>query len=215
MVVLLIGAILWDWYEITKENIRHRYISKPLSVALIIVLFLTQIHTYQYPVWLFLFGLILGLCGDIFLLFYRDTFFIIGLASFLLGHIAYIIGFFSSGIASPFWAAVVLVVPVGILIFFILKSILPHTEKEMKTAVLAYGIVIGTMLYSALSLMLKSSWDTTATILAIAGAALFVTSDMLLAKWKFLGTNTEFWPMVTYHAAQIAIAAAVVIQFPG
>jgi hypothetical protein len=71
------------------------------------------------------------------------------------------------------------------------------------------------MLYSALSLMLKSSWDTTATILAIAGAALFVTSDMLLAKWKFQGTNTEFWPMVTYHAAQIAIAAAVVIQFPG
>lgn len=215
LVVLLMGAILWDWYEITKGNIRHRYISKPLSVALIIVVFLTQIQTLNFPVWVFLIGLLLGLLGDILLLFYKDTFFIIGLASFLLGHIAYIIGFMSGGGIFPLWGAFAFIVPVAVIVFLILRMILPYAEKEMKTAVLVYGIVIGTLLYSTLCLVLKSSWNSTATILAIAGAALFVTSDMLLAKWKFMGTNTEFWPMVTYHAAQIAIGAAVVIQFAG
>lgn len=213
LIVLMIGAILWDWYEVRKKNNKLRYISKPLSVSLIIILFVTQVNSLATPVWIFLVGLLLGLTGDILLLFYTDTWFILGLSSFLLGHIAYIIGFFSFGVTELIWSATLLLLPVIGVIVWILRELLPHTEKEMKVAVISYGIVIGTMLYSTLCLMLKPPWDTTATILAIIGASLFVTSDMLLAKWKFLGTNSEFWPMVTYHLAQISIAASVLIQF--
>ena len=213
LIALMIGFILWDWYNIHFEKHKLRFLTKPVSVALIIVVFLTRVDSLATPVWIFLVGLILGLCGDILLMFQKDMWFIAGLFSFLLGHIAYVIGFFSVGIASPLWAVLLLLVPVYGVVAFVLIPILKATEKEMKVSVFAYGLVIGAMLFSALTLILKPNWDSTAVVLAITGAGLFVTSDAMLAAWKFLDKNTEFWPMVTYHLAQMAIAASVLVQF--
>ena len=213
LIVLMVVFILWDWYNIHIGNKKLRFLTKPFSVALIIVVFFTQVKSLEMPVWIFLVGLLLGLCGDILLMFPADKWFIAGLSSFLLGHIAYVIGFFLAGTASPLWAVLLLLVPVYGVLAFILVPILKVTEKEMKVSVFAYGLVIGAMLFSALTLILKPDWDTTAVVLAITGAGLFVTSDAMLAAWKFLDRNTEFWPMVTYHLAQMAIAAAVLVQF--
>jgi uncharacterized membrane protein YhhN len=198
---------------IIRDNRKIRFITKPVSVALIIAVFLTQIDSLAWPVWIFLLGLVLGLCGDILLMLPKDIWFLAGLGSFLLGHVAYIIGFFSRGIVDPWWAAIMLLIPVVGIIILALRPIMKVTEKEMKASVLAYGIVIGTMLWSAIALFFKSAWNPTAAILAVTGASLFVTSDTMLAVWKFMKKNTEFWPMVTYHLAQMAIAAAVILQF--
>lgn len=211
--LLMIAGIGWDWFETAKVNKKHRYLSKPLSVALIIGVFLTQIESIQSPVWIFLLGLLLGLGGDILLMFQDDKWFMAGLGSFLLGHIAYIIGFFSLGKVEPIWLALLLLVPIAMIVGAILRPLLKATDRKMEICILAYGVVIGTMLFSTLCLLFNPAWDRTASILAVAGAGLFVTSDALLASWKFLGKNSEFWPMVTYHLAQIAIAASVVVQF--
>ena len=207
------AVILWDWLETARGEVKRRYVSKPLSMALIIAVFLTQFDDFSFPVWIFLAGMIFGLGGDIFLMFEGDGWFVAGLSSFLIGHIAYIIGFFfSDSVDSIVWA-ILLLIPVAVLVSGLMRRIIPNAEKAMKAPVLVYGIVIGLMLYCTLTLILKPEWGLTAIVLAIAGGSLFVLSDSLLALDKFMAPKPAVFVMVTYHLAQIAIAASVVLQF--
>jgi uncharacterized membrane protein YhhN len=217
VLVLAMVFILWDWYETRRMSVKIRYLTKPMATALIWLGLVLHLPTLSWPVWLFVVGLALGLAGDVFLMFRGESFFKAGLASFFLGHIAYVIGFFVSGsVQSGVLALLIVLLPIAILVFFY-RIIISKVEGSLKMPVIAYSLVINLMLYMALLNIFRPEWGVTATILSIIGSALFVLSDSLLAYDKFARPpgppRDELWVMITYHLAQISIAAAVVLRF--
>lgn len=214
---LAVVFIVWDWYETRRMSVKIRYLTKPMATALIWLGLVLHLPTLSWPVWLFSVGLALGLAGDIFLMFRGESFFKAGLASFLLGHIAYIIGFLVSGsVQSAGWALLLAILPIAILVIFY-RLIITKVDGGLKPPVIAYSLVINLMLFMALLNILRAEWVATTTILSIIGSALFVLSDSLLAYDRFARPpgppRDELWVMITYHLAQISIAAAVVLRF--
>jgi len=154
--------------------------------------------------WSIVLALVFGWLGDIFLLKGSvSRFFILGLASFLLGHICYIIAMY--GFARPFHTAafvisIAVAVCLGILIFKIVRP-----SAEMKIPVIAYEATIMTMAVFALQLFLaqRSAFG----VLVLAGSLCFVVSDTTLAYDTFRKgpKYAAFIIMLTYIAAQLLI----------
>jgi uncharacterized membrane protein YhhN len=216
---LAVVFIVWDWYETRRMSVKIRYLTKPMATALIWLGLVLYLPSLSWPVWLFVVGLALGLAGDIFLMFRGESFFKAGLASFLMGHIAYVIGFaFSGSLGNTVWVVMLAVLPMVILAFFY-RLIITKVVGTLKPPVIAYSLVINLMLFMALLNIIRGEWGTTATILSIAGSALFVLSDTLLAYDRFARPpgppRDELWVMITYHLAQISIAVAVFLRFAG
>jgi uncharacterized membrane protein YhhN len=142
--------------------------------------------------------------GDILLMF--EGKFILGLASFLLAHLSYILAFLADNKGWVFsksdrlWAALLIVV-LGIGFIFYLSPYL----GSLKTPVFLYSSAILTMLLATLnrwkSVRIESfHW-------VFVGAVLFVISDSLLAVNKFAHPFylANFLIMLTYGVGQYLI----------
>jgi uncharacterized membrane protein YhhN len=151
-------------------------------------------------------GLFFCLLGDIFLL--EDKTFVLGLASFLAGHLCFITGFgivnhSAGGMLSEAWILLPLLV-YGAAMYLILA---PHLGK-MKLPVVVYMVAILLMAWQALTFGVNVGGMAT---LASAGAVLFVISDSTLAYNRF---RREFMPaelliLSTYWSAILLIALSV------
>ena len=145
--LLLLGGLL---YFEKKENRTGVLLTKTPLSALFIVAALVQPHvsaTYFYPL---LTGLIFCMAGDIFLALPQKKMFLWGLVSFLLGHVGYIVAFFSVSQVN-LWTGigVIITLAAGVRVFIWLR---PHLGS-MKLPVLMYVIVISLMLCGALSIL--------------------------------------------------------------
>ncbi len=144
----------------------------------------------------------LCLAGDVFLLL-PEGFFLLGLASFLLGHVAFIVVFLLAGTTS--WWAFAAVAGAAGLRATVGGRILDATSDRMRRPVLAYLLVI--------SLMAIAAWATGEPWL-MAGAALFVASDTMLGWNRFVAARR--WMglavIVTYHLAQVSFAVWAVTR---
>jgi len=146
-------------------------------------------------------GLSLSLAGDVFLMLPRDRF-VAGLVSFLLAHVAYLVAF-TAGVSFaarplaflPFAAAGVVVL-----------AVLWRDLGRLRGPVTLYVVVIMTMASQAATRAL--ALQTTAAILAAAGAALFVASDTILAfdRFRTRFRSARLLVLVTYVVAQWLIA---------
>ena len=149
-------------------------------------------------------GLVFGWAGDVLLLKISDLrFFRLGLASFLIGHIFYIIAMFA--FAGPFHVtalviSIVIAACIGVLLFKIIRP-----AVEMSIPVIAYETIILTMAIFALQLFLAQGSSFGALVLA--GSICFVVSDSTLAYDTFRkGPKYGFFiVMLTYIAAQLLI----------
>ncbi|NSW51462.1 MAG: lysoplasmalogenase [Anaerolineae bacterium] len=206
------GFALLDWYAVWKDKSRWRWLTKPMPMMLLIILVGVLRPGYPFPVNIFCLGLLLGLVGDVLLLFNGEKFFLLGLAAFLGGHLLYILGFNIEPVGESF-GMVICLVPIAVGLAFVLRRLVPFVNRKLRVAVWAYVLIILTMWYSAMLTAFRSEWETTAVILAICGATLFVMSDTMLAIGKFIKPVSGLWVMVTYHLAQMAIAAAVLYQY--
>ncbi len=157
-------------------------------------------------------GLTLSWLGDIFLMFesYRSFFFILGLGSFLLAHVAYILYFRSIQSAAPSLLSrhpitILLVAVYSVGLFFFLR---PHLG-DLQLPVLGYAIVIGCMLLGSIHIYRKVNSPSNQYFLW--GAGLFVLSDSILALDKFYAPVplAGVWIMLTYCAAQFFIVTGV------
>jgi uncharacterized membrane protein YhhN len=134
-----------------------------------------------------------------------EKWFVAGLGSFLLGHIAYIVGL-QLAPRSWGWTAVglaVVVVAIAIVGRRVVQGVAAGDHREMVGPVIAYLVVISAMVVSAFG---------TAAPWAIAGASLFYASDATLAWNRFL-EQRRFGPlavMVTYHLGQLGLVAWLV-----
>jgi uncharacterized membrane protein YhhN len=172
------------------------WLSKPLTTAaLLAVAVLIDPADPAQRTW-FVIGLALCLAGDVALMLPTELF-RTGLVSFLLGHLAFIVGFILRGVIAP---AVVVAVGATVLVLCLtvgFRHLLPTVRShapELLAPVTAYITVIASM---GVASIWGQHWA------APLGAATFAVSDLTLADNKFVAART--WSplavMVTYHLA--------------
>ena len=178
------------------------YLCKPLPILCFIVMVLLagSLQGIRYRN-LILAGLVLSVCGDILLMVPADLF-LPGLVAFLIAHILYICAFRTGRGRSTNFLPLILLVPVAAGLFLYLNPSL----GEMRIPVIVYMAVIVTMVWQAAGRWMPHR--STGTLLAAAGALLFMTSDTVLAVDRFRGhfEAAVICIMVTYYAAQWLIA---------
>jgi uncharacterized membrane protein YhhN len=151
--------------------------------------------------WL-LVGLVLSLAGDVALLWPQQGF-LPGLVSFLLAHLAYLVGFTRERrlAASPLPFVAYAVVAGAIL-----WQLWPGVPTGLRAPVAVYVVALSAM--AAQAAVLWRAGQARGGLLAL-GGALFVASDALLATNKFAGPLplSGLWILVTYWSAQWCIAS--------
>ena len=181
------------------------YVFKPLTTILILLTACMADVSISSPYQrLILLGLLFSLAGDVFLMLPKDRF-LFGLVSFLIAHVIYIVAFTSgSSLSCTVWI-IGIVLAIGSIMAVLL---LPYTGR-MKLPVLFYMIIILVMAWRA--------WERfhangrTNSLLASAGATLFVFSDSLLAWNRFRRPfrSAEAVKLTAYFAAQWLIAISI------
>ncbi|MBG6110148.1 putative membrane protein YhhN [Flavobacterium sp. CG_9.10] len=151
--------------------------------------------------------------GDVVLMFADkgQMYFIVGLASFLISHIAYIILFSkqlrinSTRNKAVFWVGITVI----IVYLMAMLSVLLPSLGDLKIPVFVYAIVLSTMLLFAFKGYLK--WSKPAGMYILLGAVLFVSSDSIMAFDKFYEPLkfSSFLIMSTYIAAQYLIVVGI------
>jgi uncharacterized membrane protein YhhN len=148
--------------------------------------------------WLVVAGLTLGAIGDLLLMGSSAGSFLAGLASFLVGHVAYAVAFWfdrsADWLAAGSGVAVLLAVTAG-------RWLRPHLEGHFRVAVPVYVVVISVMVAVAIG-------AATTRPSAAAGALLFAVSDVFVARQQFV-SDSPFNPTIglpLYYLAQLLIA---------
>ena len=128
-------------------------------------------------------GLALSLVGDVLLALPGERFFLAGLVSFLLGHVAFVVAFFWLGSLGPMmFAGLGLGLIIGIRVF---QWLAPNLG-DMKKPVIAYMAVITVMVSGALAVAEVGTIPTLGRFLVLAGALSFYVSDVTVAKDRFV-----------------------------
>ena len=220
MYLLIILAFIFAGLEslaLWKGQRQLEYIAKPaVMISLFIWLYLS-VGLKGAPLW-FGIGILFSLGGDIALLFI-DRFFILGLVSFLLGHVAYLIGFNTPLPQTTTVWSIGLAIVIGLgsvrVLRRIVGSIRAKGQKRLVVPVIIYGTVITLMLLAAMLTLFRLEWNATAALLVSFGAALFYFSDIVLAWHRFVSPikNGRMLNIGMYHLAQIMIVVGVGIQF--
>jgi len=217
--ILVLAVAVVDWIAVAKGWKKVEYIAKPWTMAALFLVLALVGRFSSLPLILFGLGILFSLAGDVFLMF-SDRWFIPGLVSFLLAHVAYIIGFnLPLPVVSPTWAlivALVLAFSAARLLRPIVAGLAAKGQRKLIGPVVVYGVVITLMLLSAMLTLFRADWPSpVAAALAAIGAMLFFYSDAILAWIKFVAPikNGRMMNMITYHLGQIALIAGVLIQF--
>lgn len=202
LATLVVAAV--DWWAVATVRRAVEYVAKPLTMVVLIAAALTLDPADGAARTWFVIALVLSLAGDVFLMLPRDLF-VPGLSSFLLGHVAYIVGLWSMGTSTAglVVGAVIIAVALPLLGGRILGAVRTGDEPELLVPVTVYVLVISAMVVSA---------GASGSALALAGAVSFYVSDALIAWTRFI--QPLAWGrvavMVTYHAAQVALVASLV-----
>jgi len=154
-----------------------------------------------YGAWV-LVALLLCLVGDLLLMFNRG--FLPGLASFLLGHVAYVVAF-SALLLPRLWPAVWMLPPLAISTVAA-TWLSPHLGR-LRVAVLAYIAVITVMVWGAIAVAAAGPgpW------IVAAGAVLFYLSDLAVARDRLVtkAFGSRAWGLPAYYLGQFLLALTV------
>jgi uncharacterized membrane protein YhhN len=167
-----------DLTSILRRDRRLEFATKPAVMVLLIVAALLLRPASQGERALFVVALVLGLAGDVFLML-PDRFLIPGIAAFLLGHLAYVVGFRFAGfnVAGLIIGLTIAAVTAGLLLRRILGALEQSGRTSLRYPVLAYAIVISLMTVSATA---------SGNLVAAAGGLLFFFSDVIFAWYRFV-----------------------------
>ena len=216
--VLLAGTILLmlvHWYAADRE-LPIQKITKPVVMVLLLAWFSLK-GGWSGANLPFALGLIFSLIGDS-LLLWQQRFFLPGLLSFMCAHICYIIGFNLSLPVFNLWT-VIFIVLVAMLWLRAYQAIRRQMDqspknKPMRLPVMIYMVIISLMILSALFCLTKADWTFNSALLVSLGGGMFMISDFLLALQHFGRpiVKGHVMVMMTYHMAQLAIIAGVVMH---
>ncbi|MCL2129800.1 MAG: lysoplasmalogenase, partial [Treponema sp.] len=214
VIFILISLVHFIAIVIKKENIRR--ISKCLVMPLLLAVYLSGGGgSYILPAA----ALVLGWIGDVLLIkIEKKTHFMLGLASFLLGHVFYIIAFLriiiSFGgmglIGNINIPAMLIFIPPTIVLTFIVFALIKPT-REMFFPVIAYMVVLVAM--SLVGFQVFLLYPGVPGLLILSGCFNFMVSDTILAYYTFrkLRLPGAVLIMVYYILAQAEIIFALMM----
>lgn len=187
---------LANWWAVWRGHRPLELVAKPATLVALIGVAATLVAEDDTRRAWFLVALVFSLAGDVFLMLKRDDMFVFGLASFLVGHLAYVVGFGPSAVWPWILAVAVLSVAVGV-------PVVRTVDRKLLGPVIAYMVVISLMLAAAIG----TEW------VAAAGAAAFYASDGLIAYNRFVFPEPKRWAgvaiMVLYHLGQAGLVLSL------
>jgi uncharacterized membrane protein YhhN len=202
--ILLCGVLFFQ----KRENRAGLVPTKTLLSLLFIVAVLIQPHPTPSYFYLLLAGLLLGMGGDIFLALPQGKMFLFGLVFFLLGHLFYILAFFSVAETSTWtWIGLLTVCVTSIWIYSWLR---PHLGS-MNIPVLLYAIIISIMVSGAWTVLGDLDLNRSGRIMVFVGALSFYFSDVFVARDRFVGRQffNHLVGLPLYYAGQFLLAFSV------
>lgn len=193
-----------NWLAVATDRKLVEYVCKPGALAALVGVALTLDPTRGDTRAWFVVALVLSLAGDVFLMLPSDRF-VAGLSSFLLAHVAYVVGLTRHGGSASglLLAAIPVVIIAGTLGARFLGAARAAGHRELVGPVVAYMAVIAAMVTCAVA---------SGVVLAGVGAVLFMTSDALIAETRFVGPR-RWAPLViivTYHVGQAGLTLSLV-----
>jgi uncharacterized membrane protein YhhN len=191
-----------NWHSRWKPNDRLELITKPLTTIGAIAIAAAADGPRSATI-LTVIALALCLVGDIALLAVVDRF-VVGLAAFLLGHLAFMVMFVARGLHDRTWAGVAVIGVVALFAAVAVPILRGAAVKGFGTPVRAY--------LSVISVMCVLGWAT-GNGLVVVGATAFIISDSILgwdefvaeAKWRHVAI------MVSYHVAIVSLALSLAV----
>lgn len=195
-VVSLMFLLLAEW----RKNELLRWISKPIAAAgFVLAAFASAALDSEYGRAVFV-ALVLSMIGDVLLIPKSKSIFKAGVLVFLLAHVAYVVAFLAVPLSylHAGGAAVVLAIA-GVIIA---RKILPGVSRELKIPVVAYMLVISTMV--AFSIATRNPTIITAAIM-------FYVSDLCVAREKFVspGLINRLIGLPLYFGAQLVFVSTL------
>jgi uncharacterized membrane protein YhhN len=201
-----------DWAAVERRLTRLEYLLKPLTLVLLIA----AAATADLPVvkgWVIA-ALAFGLLGDVGLMLSNkaaakpDLPFMLGLGSFLIGHVCYLAAFARYGVHGLDVLAGVLVVAGAAVLALpkVLSGARTLGGPELMAVVAVYAAMLSAMAVLAVG---------TAAIATALGGLLFLGSDMIIAQERFVARipRGPLLVIVTYHLAQVLIVVGLVRSF--
>ncbi|MFK5981689.1 MAG: lysoplasmalogenase [Flavobacteriaceae bacterium] len=203
--VAFIVICLADFIGIYFENQLVIYIAKPL--LMISLFWYYKINTENINKF-FVYGLFFSFLGDVFLLGKGELFFILGLASFLIAHLFYIMMVVKLLVKTTIKEVVSVSIPY-VIIFILLLNLLYEHLGGMKIPVIIYALVIS--VFGTVSLLLFIQKKTDVYLVLVMGVFVFIVSDSVLAINMFYQKEAYFSLviMLTYVLAQFLICSFV------
>ena len=204
LLAFTLAVAVLDWIAVAQGSKALEYLAKPSTMVLLIATTIALDPVDPAVRTWFVIALALSLAGDVFLMLPQDLF-VFGLAAFLLGHIAYVVGMHVDGISGGRFliGIVVVMLLLAVIGTLILRGVRAGDEPQLAGPVVAYMFVISAMVASAIG---------TGHVAAIAGAGSFYASDALIAWNRFVREtpHARVAIMVTYHLAQVGLVLSLV-----
>lgn len=209
-VVLCLAAPL-SWWAAWRDRAVWLAVTKPLTMLALLGAVLTTAWQGLLSLAV-LVALACGLVGDVALLFgpsergSRSWPLPAGLGAFLLGHLAYLAAVaMAPQSPAPFPAPAVVVAPVAFVVALVWGVPVARAAAGLSGAVAVYQVVL---LALAVAAAARGPW------LLLAGASLFVTSDLLLGRSLFLAKRLWSAPAVmsSYHLAQVLLVTGLLVR---
>ena len=192
--ILYFLILILEIYFSQNGHLTFIKITKPLLMPFLMII-ATQSGIKDKSLYIALF---FSLLGDIFLMFKGQTFFVLGLGSFLMAHLAYVVLF-----KTQFQFNLAKSLPIALAIFFYFIFLKKEIPDDLFIPVAVYCCVITWMaIYAVGRNTSPKSYQ-----FVLIGAILFVISDALIAFNKFHEPlkYSSLWVMGTYGLAQYLI----------
>lgn len=198
--LLVTGLLRFTW----RDRDRAALICKTLASLCFVLLALTGGGMGTFYGRMIGAGLLLGMIGDICLGIRGDRWFLAGLVAFLGGHLCYASAFFE--LSAPHWWDPLIFTCVALLGSAVITWLKPVVGR-MLAPVYAYAAVIMLMLIGGLN-ALNHVDDRLLCWSVVAGACLFVVSDLFVARQRFVrpGRINPMIGLPLYYISQFILA---------
>jgi uncharacterized membrane protein YhhN len=208
--IIVIAAILMSGllYFEKKENRKGMIPTKSILSCLFIFTVLVQSHPIPTYYRLVLAGLIFCLGGDVFLALPQKKMFLAGLVSFLIGHVFYIIAFFSVSVPNVWTGG-------GSLAAVVFSGMVYRWLKPylgaMNVPVIFYVLVITIMVSGAWTVFGDCRFALPGRLMILLGALGFYFSDIFVARDRFLKKEflNRLIGLPMYYTGQFLLAFSV------
>jgi uncharacterized membrane protein YhhN len=206
--VFLTFHVLAEYYE----NKKGRFATKPFLMSLLIFYYAFSIPLAQYD-WLLILALIFGWLGDISLMIGREgKWFMLGLGSFLIGHIFYILSFLlsiSDITQFPLWGFIYFIPTILTALIFL--SMIKGKMGDLQKPTVIYILIITIMSIST-TLRLADVQGTSFYLVWI-GSILFMIADGIIALDKFHKEipQSRVYVMIPYGLGQFLIVQGILL----